>query len=172
MEKDEILSSEKYYRKTRKHFKRMEKWLQEFYLYDEKPDYRSFPMHKKGDLILILKPEHLYIPEIDPWPNLTNHVSRHYFNNVDFLKITAAEVIGYSDIPYYDPWEKDMKLRCIDDKVRYMDATPDEKNPDFIFVPHLKALEQFQEFIKYYAEGENEAKAKRLLKKVYAEVKL
>ncbi len=161
---NEILASEKYYRKTKKHLARMKRWIKENSSEGEDPDYRRFPMHKKGELILILTPD-LYTPEIDSWPKSTNHVSRYPFRNVEFLQNTIAEVIGYSDIPYYDPWEADMKLKCIDDKVRFMDASPDEQNPEFIFVPHPRAFEQFQEFIKYYAANKHEERVRKLLEK-------
>lgn len=171
MEWQKILASEKYRRATKRQLRELENRLIEHSFPDGEPDYRSFPMHKKGDLILILKPEGLYTPEIDPWPNITHHVSRHSFKNVDFLKNTIAEVIGYSDIYYSGPMEADMKLKCIDDEVRFMDAFPDEENPDFIFVPHPKDLDDFEKFMEHYVGKERKSEVKRLLKREFKKLK-
>ena len=165
MEIKEILLSKKYCGKTKRQIRELEKWIKED-SFNGKPDGRDFPMHKKGDLILILNAESLYTPEIDSWPHSTNHVSRHPFENVGFLKNTIAQVIGYSDIPYYDPWEADMKINCIDEKVRFIDASTFEERPNFIFVPHPESLEKFEHFMQYYV-GEQKNKVKMLLEKVY-----
>lgn len=86
-------------------------------------------------------------------------------------KNTIAEVIGYSDIPYYCPWEADMKLKCIDDKIRFMDASPDEESPDFIFVPHPEELDEFEKFMEHYVGEERKSEVKRLLKKEFKKLK-
>jgi|TARA_Y100000034_G_C6884219_1_gene405757 hypothetical protein len=111
-------------------------------------DRRDFPHNAEQDIILILNPDSLYIPDSGYMTDPLGFVRQDYCKekeSVDSLKNSAAEVTGFSPFNYYNPWEADLKLKCVDENERYFGAG--NAGSDFIFVPHPKMFKIFRKLI-------------------------
>jgi len=101
-------------------------------------DIRSFPQNQEGDIVLITCTRGFYIPYID----FGHHVSIKEVRAQKKLELTVAKVLGDSGINYYDPLENDLKLMCIDSKIRYLSAV--DAGGNYIFLPHPKTFIDFK----------------------------
>lgn len=76
--------------------------------------------------------------------------------------------MGVSGIPYYCPWEDDVKLLGIDGKSYYIDSNSES----IIFIPHPKLYSQFMEKYKIYAEDMHVQPNIILLKKYFSRLEM
>jgi len=153
-------------KRTKQYQSKLEKWIEErMDAHTGKPDYRDFPTNKKKDILLILKPTELYTPYIKN--REYSWVGYERFKKVGHLKNTSAEVLGFGDIRYYCPWEYDLKIKCIDNKMRYTGAySPGLQICDFVFIPHPKELESFKSIMKHISNKPKHLESK--LEEYYA----
>ncbi|MBR9692209.1 hypothetical protein GOV06_05495 [Candidatus Woesearchaeota archaeon] len=134
---------------------------------DDKPDSRDFPFNSDEDIILIIKAQELYIPDACEAFMCVDYNRCSEEENVDFLEKTVAEVLGFSDIDYYAPWEEDLELKCKDGESRYLHAIG--AGGTFTFIPHPSKFDAYKEFIPLLPRGSKGVE--ELLKKYYGKIK-
>ena len=115
------------------------------------PDSRYFPNNEVGDMVLVLNASRFYNHPIAE----SSFVNRTQFlSHLDHLVGSMAQVIGFSDINYYDPWDLDLQLTFDDETVLYVDAwEPAHRSDIFTFIPHPDCFEEYTSILKYLSKN-------------------
>ncbi len=117
------------------------------------PDLRNFPPNIKDHKVLILREDSFYIPKEGTNAWFPNYVAKNVISGLEHLVGTVGEVTGDSEIAYYNPWDKDVKVKLIDGSEKYLDSWGPTNHFDtkesFAFIPHPEKFGEFKELLPY-----------------------